>query len=513
MKQSFRFASIAALLFASPVAAQQTGSYEELQRFSAVLAHIRSNYADSVTYRSLVRSAIDGMLRSLDPHSWFASPEDAARLNALERGELATIGVSVELADGAPTILDVTDGAPADRAGVRPGDRLVRIDRQPLAGLDARGIALKLAGEKGSKVALQLERGARLDPDTLSLVLKREMPRPARSVVLVRMVGPTTGYLRLGEFGEKSADEVRKAIDKLRDQKATQLILDLRGNPGGIVTEAVAMAERFLPANTLVFTTRGRQRSANVAYRTKGNGEFRELPLVVLIDQGSASASEALAASLQDHDRAVIAGRRSFGKALMQTGFFVPDGFVQLTVGHVVSPSGRYIQRPYTGLQLQQYYAFAGDSAWQDTTRRFKTDIGRKVLGGGGVAPDVVLPTPPVSPRWFTVAADSGWDRIVADSVAFTLGTDAAARTAWLNDHASWDRLLPPLLARVRGRLQVPADPDPTTRSFIVRRLAVRVATVRWGDEAGDELKLASDPDILAAVPLFARRVEILKQP
>lgn len=499
---------------AAPLRAQGGGSYEELQRFSAVLAHIRANYVDSVTYRGLVRAAIDGMLRSLDPHSWFASAEDAARLDALERGLLATTGVSVELADGVPTVLDVDDDTPADKAGVRPGDRLLQIDGQPLNGLDARRIALRLAGEKGSRVALRLERGPRLDPDTLSLVLKRETPKPARDVRIVRMVDASTGYLRLGQFGPKSADEVRRAIDKLRDQKATQLILDLRGNPGGIVTEAVAMAQRFLPENALVFSTQGRQASTNVQYRTKGNGEFREIPLVVLIDEGSASAAEALAASLQDHDRAIVAGRRSFGKALMQTGFIVPDGYVQLTVGHVVSPSGRYIQRPYGGLQVEQYYAYAGGAAWQDTTRRFRTDRGRTVLGGGGVAPDVALPAPPVAPRWFSVAADSGWDRAVADSVAFLLGTDAAARTRWLGDRSTWaERLLAPFMARVRGRLRVTAAADSLADGFIVRRLAIRVATVRWGEEAGDELRLATDPDVAAAVALFSRRREILRVP
>ena len=142
------------------------------------------------------------------------------------------------------------------------------------------------------------------------------------------------------------------------------------------------MASEFLPSNSLVFSTKGRQKSVNQEFRTKGGGDFETMPMIVLVDQGSASAAEALTGSLQDNDRAVVAGRRTFGKALMQTGFLVPDGYVELTIGHVISPSGRYIQRPYTGLQLEQYYAFAGDSAWQDTTRIFKTVHGRPVKGG-----------------------------------------------------------------------------------------------------------------------------------
>jgi carboxyl-terminal processing protease len=502
-----------AIAGASPCGAQGTPTYQELQRFSDVLNHIRSNYVDSVTTRQLVHSAIDGMLRALDPHSWFLSTEDNARFNALERGELAVIGVSLELADGVPTILAVTDRSPADHAGVRPGDRLIAVDGVPTAGLNARAISLRLAGEKGSRVRLLLERGPRLEPDSVSVVAKREIARPEQYVRAALMLDPTTGYVKLGEFGAKSAEEVRDAVNRLRGQKARRLILDLRGNPGGIVTEAVAMASQFLPANSLVFSTKGRQKSVNEEYRTKGRGEFEDLPLVVLIDQGSASAAEALAGSLQDNDRAVIAGRRSFGKALMQTAFLVPDGMVELTIGHVLAPSGRYIQRPYTGLQLEQYYAFAGDSSWQDTTRIFRTVHGRPVKAGGGIAPDVTLPAPPRVPRWFTVAADSGWDRAVADSVANVLPAGGAARNDWIKGSATWsDRLLPPLLARVRTRLAVNADMDQPTRDGMARHLAAETAAVRWDEAAGRELSIGNDPDVIAAIGLFGRAAEILKR-
>jgi len=504
-------ATVAVALPQASVAAQ--GSAEELTRFSAVLSHIRANYADSVTYKQLVRSAIDGMLKGLDPHSWYLSSDDNARFNALERGELAVTGVSVEIADGTPTILAVTESSPADRAGVHAGDRLMAVDGVPTTGLNARAIALRLAGEKGTKVKLLLERGPRLEPDSVSVQVKRDTPKPQHYVRATLMLDATTGYVKLGEFGDKSAQEVHDAVKSLRSQKAKNLILDLRGNPGGIVTEAIAMASQFLPANSLVFSTKGRQRSVNQQYRTKDAGEFLDIPMVVLVDRGSASAAEALAGSLQDNDRAVIAGRRSFGKALMQTGFLVPEGFVELTIGHVISPSGRYIQRPYSGLQLEQYYAFAGDSAWQDTTRVFKTVNGRAVKGGGGIAPDVAFPAPATAPRWWTVAADSGWDRAVADSVAATLKTGAAASAAWVRDTAGWaDRLLPPLLSRVRSRLAITAALEPAVAGSMARKLASEAAAVRWGEEAGREVTIKNDPDVVAAMALFSRVAELLKK-
>jgi carboxyl-terminal processing protease len=503
------------LLWMGPRVVQaQLSSYEELQRFSAVLNHIRANYPDSVAYNGLVRAAIDGMLRSLDPHSWFASTEDYEKLTAVERGELAVTGIVFEFADGVPTVLRHVPKSPAEKAGVMPGDRILRIDGVPVAGMTSKSITLRLAGAKGSRVVVGFERGPRLEPDTFSVELKRAFLEH-RSVSISRMLNSQTGYVRLDEFGETAADEVRKAVRQLRSSKARQLILDLRGNPGGIVTEAVDMASQFLPAKTLVFTTRGRKKSVNEEFRTKGNGEFTELPLVLLVDEGSASAAEALAASLQDHDRALIVGRRTFGKALMQTGFLVPAGFVELTVGHVLSPSGRFIQRRYTGMAVEQYYAQAGQGGVeQDTSAVFHTDRGRPVRGGGGIAPDLRVQPEPKPPVWWSVAADSGYDDVVADSVALTLPADAGERTRWLGTPAEWQsRLLPPFLERVRSRLGVAARPDSASASGMSRRLAARAAFVRWPPDAGVELMLATDPDVRTALESFPRIAELLAAP
>lgn len=505
----------AALAAGAPRAgAAQASSYEELQRFSAVLNHIRINYVDSVGYNLLVRSAIDGMLRSLDPHSWFAPTEDYEKLSALDRGELAVIGVRVESVDGVPTVLTYTAGGPAARAGILPGDRVRAIDAQPVAGLTDQAIAIRLAGDKGSRVSLTLERGPLLEPDTFTVSARRAFLKVPSAVSVARMVDPETGYVRLDEFSEKSADDVGDAIARLKGQHARRLILDLRGNPGGIVTQAVALASQFLPAKSLVFSTRGRKKEVDQDYRTTHDGRFQDLPLIVLVDAGSASAAEALAGSLQDHDRALILGRRSFGKALMQTGFLVPSGFVELTVGHVLTPSGRYIQRRYQGLAVKQYYASAGSTgAAEDTLQLFKTDHAREVRGGGGIAPDVPLPGPPALPAWWSVAADSGYDDAVADSVALTLAADAASRQAWVANPALWQTLLPPFLARVRSRLKVAAIPDSLASAYLARRLAARAAFVRWPPDAGEELLIRSDGDVVAALPYFGRLAGLLRTP
>lgn len=501
---------------ASSLPAQQTSAYEELQAFSGVLNYIRLNYPDTVAYSKLVHAAIDGVLHALDPHSAFYSRLEFERRTALERGELAVTGLAVEEVDSAVTVLAVAARGPAAKAGVQPGDRLVSINDTAVAGLTVRSVELRLAGEKGSKVRLQFERGPRLEPDTFRVTVKRDFI-PFRSVSLVRMVDSTTGYVRLEEFGPEAAKEVHEALDRLRKQHMRRAILDLRGNPGGLVVSAVELASEFFPRGTVVFRTRGRKRDVDTTYTTRRDGDYVALPLVVLIDENSASAAEALSASLQDHDRALLLGRRSFGKALMQMDFVVmPMGDdLHLTIGYVLSPSGRYIQRRYRGLAVEQYLAFAGKSgAESDTLQEYHTDAGRVVRGGGGIAPDIALSRPTPLPVWWSVAADSGFNEAVSDSVALTLPATPAARAAWLGSPDRWRAaVLPPFLVRARARLHVTALTDSTLDARLARILAARVAEVRWGPDALEEFLVRSSPDVQAAVEYFPRLPGLLAAP
>lgn len=479
---------------------------------SGVMNHVRLNYVDSVHYHELARAAIEGILRSLDPHSHFFPLEEWRRRSALERGELATTGIFLEAVDGRSIVLGVSDGSPAAKAGVMPGDRIVTVNDTAVAGLDVPAVELRLAGEKGSRVRLLLERGPRVDPDTLRVTLKRAEPE-LRSVSVARMADSVTAYVALAGFGPKAADEVHDALDRLSDRGAKRAILDLRGNPGGLVVSAVEVAAEFLPKETLVFRTEGRKADANALYSTEDDGDFRRLPLILLIDERSASASEALAGALQDHDRALILGRRSFGKALVQAPFVLPTrDVVWLTISRVVTPSGRIIQRRYRGLEVEQYRALAGRTGEEeDALVTYRTDGGRVVRGGRGIAPDVHLPAPAELPVWFSVAADSGFVEAVADSVAATLPADLGSRARWFSGRDLWaDGLVPPFLARIRERLGVDPRPEGALRDRIARILAARVAEVRWGPEAREEFLVQNDPDIRAALDDFSRLPELL---
>lgn len=490
------------LLLASPLLGQGA-SYEQLQTFSSLLNQIRQSYVDSVTYAELVHAAIDGVLGALDPHSRFLRVSDAERELAYAEGVLAGTGVILDEVDDRLTVLAVLPRSPGAKAGVSAGDRLLTINDTAVAGLTISEAARRLLGDKGDKVRLLFERGSRFEPDSVKITLKFDFLKP-RSVEFSALADPATGYVSLGGFHVKGGQELEKSVKELQRRGARRLILDLRGNPGGSVLTAVDIAGLFLPKNSLIFKTEGRRKSASAEYRTERDGPFRDLTLMVLVDRGSASASEAVAGSLQDHDRALILGRRSFGKALMQQFFPIPpqgDG-VWLTTARVVTPSGRIIQRSYQGLKAAQYRSFAGQGgAVQDTSTIFYTDQKRVIRGGGGIVPDIALPGPVKLAPWWSAAADSGWYEAVADSVAVLLPKDLPAKARWFDAQAEWQTaLVAPFMSRVKTRLGVQAVPDSALTARLGRILAYRVTEVRWGPDAADEFLLRNDPDIRAAM-------------
>lgn len=505
-------AAVAGTTAVRRVAAQQRSNYEELQTFSGVLNYIRLNYVDSVSYHQLVRAAINGMLHALDPHSRFVSADDWQRTQEIDSGDLATVGVDLEDVDGMPTVLDVAPDSPADDKGIRAGDRLVAIDDTMVTGGDADSLMLRLAGPKGSKVRMTLERGSRIEPDSFRITVKRDYVL-SRSVTLTREVAPGIGYIRLAQFGDNAADEMKHALGDVTHHGAKKVILDLRRNPGGVVESSVDVASLFFPKHTLVFRTRGRKSEVDQDFVTKRDGKFRNLPLIVLVDEGSASAAEALAASLQDHDRALLIGRRTFGKALEQSVFLLPDGdHVWLTVGRVLTPSGRFIQRRYVGIGMAQYWSLAGrPGAARDTLQVYHTDHGRVVRGGGGIEPDVVMAPSPDPPTWWSVASDSGFQEAVADSLAYTLSKSDSARRAWEDTPSRWGtQALAPFLASVRSRFGIPASADSAMQTMMARALATRVVAVRWGEEARVDFVLAHDRDVREAIARFPDLARLL---
>jgi carboxyl-terminal processing protease len=387
--------------------------YEDLQLFSQVLNQLRLNHPDSLDPHTLVMAAIRGMVAAADPHSWVvpAMHMDPEKERALEEGRLASFPVRFEVHDGMPLVVSVDPGTDAARLGIFPGDVLLEVEGNPPEVGSTSELALLLAGPRDEEVLLTLERWT-LDGNrrTYSRLVRREEGNDEAFVPRGSFLGERVGYLQVPTFDHpRVADRIRDRLGDLEDRGMEALILDLRDNAGGRVDQAADIAGEFLPKGTLVYTSQGRRPEAADTVRVERSfwrGD-RAYPLVVLVNEGTASAAEMVAAALQDHDRAFLVGRSTFGKALIMSPFLMSDGSVlMMAIGQLRTPCGRVIQRPYRSLSPAYYRILAGTPPDTASLPRCTSAGGRTLYGGWGIQPDRLLtPRPPPEP-WITNAAD-----------------------------------------------------------------------------------------------------------
>ncbi len=376
----------------------------QLDLFTSVLYLVQNQYVDPPDNEKLIRGAIDGMLKTLDPHSVYLPPQRAERMDEEFHGEYSGIGVQFEIRDGAIVVISPMEGTPAYRLGIRAGDRIVEIEDKPLAKtLTNDDVFRALRGPAGSVVKVTIDREGESEPLHFSI---ERAKIPIESIPYVFMIRPGVGYVRPIRFAATTGEELQTAIGKLRAQGMKELLIDLRSNSGGLLSQAVEVLDQLVPRDRLLVYTRGRSPSSNADYRSDGRFQNSDMPLVVLIDHGSASASEIVAGAVQDLDRGLVAGTNSFGKGLVQNQFRLSDGSkLLLTIAHYYTPSGRLIQRDYTKYDNRDDYALDAlkDDVPSDsvlaTRPKFKTSGGRTVYGGGGIYPDVVIKDPPLLTR------------------------------------------------------------------------------------------------------------------
>lgn len=365
-----------------------------------ILNKIDEMYVDSVEKSQLIDRAIDAMLEGLDPHSYYISAEEFAAIQEPLEGNFEGIGVEFMIQNDTLLVVTPIEGGPSEAAGIQAGDKIVRVDTVGIAGvgLTNERVMKLLKGEKGTKVELGIERRGEAKERVFDIVRDKI---PIHSVVASVMVEPEIGYLRLTRFARTSYEEFMEGMEELVSAGAQRIILDLRGNGGGYLNVAIPMVEEFLDRDKLIVYTEGKA-SPRHEYRSRGKGRYSNLNVVVLINHGSASASEILAGALQDHDRSITVGRRSFGKGLVQDEIGLPDkSALRLTVARYYTPTGRSIQRPYgEGIDYENEYAeryengefYEVDSIRTTDTLRFTTPGGRIVYGGGGITPDIFVP-------------------------------------------------------------------------------------------------------------------------
>ena len=379
----------------------QTKGQMNSQKLATTLYLIENFYVDTANIDKVTEDAIVAALKELDPHSAYISKKDVEKANEPLVGSFEGIGVTFQLIRDTITVISPTAGGPSEKVGIMAGDQFIKIDGEESVGkkVDNEYVQKHLRGKKGTKVTVSVKRGN--DPELIDFEITRDKI-PLNSINAAYMLDNHVGYIKLDRFAQESTAEFKEAFTKLQSQGMESLIFDLRGNTGGYLNTAIELVDQFITEDKLIVFTEGIH-SPRQEWRSTKAGLYTIGKLVVLIDEGSASASEILSGAIQDHDRGVVIGRRSFGKGLVQRPFNLPDGSqMRLTTSRYHTPSGRCIQRPYEKgaedyakemekrLKHGEYYH--ADSIHFPDSLKYKTDGGRTVYGGGGIMPDIFIP-------------------------------------------------------------------------------------------------------------------------
>lgn len=373
------------------------------RKINAVLNLIQSEYVDSIDVKDLVEQAIPAIIGNLDPHSYYIPASDICAENEKLDGSLSGIGVSFFMMNDTANVDQVIPNGPAEKVGMLAGDRIISVNGESIVGgtLTAEGIRSKIRGEKGTKVRIGVKRNT--SKKTLTFTITRD-DIPMNTINVSYMLDDKTGYIKIAQFGKNTYDEFFAALSKLKKDGASRYIVDLRGNPGGYMEMAILMVNEFLEEGELIVYTKGRKEREDIQVWSDDQGSFHDAQVAVLIDEYSASASEIMAGALQDNDRGLVVGRRSFGKGLVQKQIYLPDSSaIRLTIARYYTPSHRCIQKDYTlgdeddySKELYDRYThgelYSADSIKVDKSKIFRTANGRIVYGGGGIVPDIFVP-------------------------------------------------------------------------------------------------------------------------
>lgn len=376
-------------------------SGEDVRKLREVLGLIKDEYVDTAKTEKLVDDAIQHMLEKLDPHSAYIPISERVEANEDLQGNFEGIGIEFNIFHDTLVVVSAISGGPSEAVGLRAGDKIVKVGDKVIAsvGLTNLQVMKLLKGPKGTEAKLEVFR--KHEKNLLTFTIIRDKI-PQASVDVAYLIAPETGYIKVNRFSQTTYEDFRKAIEGLREKGMKRLVLDLQGNPGGYMNQAIDMADEFLSDGRKIVFTRGKDGKYDSDAMSTEKGDFEKGDLIVLVNEGSASASEILAGALQDNDRALVVGRRSFGKGLVQSPFDLSDGSeLRLTISRYYTPSGRSIQKPYGGMEeysrdiskrFRRGEFFHADSIHFSDSLKYQTVNGRTVYGGGGIMPDYFVP-------------------------------------------------------------------------------------------------------------------------
>jgi carboxyl-terminal processing protease len=467
-----------------------------VENFTSVLDVVQSNYAEPVDVdRAVYQGAIPGMLRMLDPHSNFFDSRQYALLREDQRGKYYGVGMVVAPRENHTIVVAPYVDAPAFKAGLRPGDVIAKVDEKSTDGLSTTEVADMLKGPKGTLVKIQVTREGWNDPLTFS-VTRDEIPR--HSVDIVTMLKPGIGYVRLTQFNETTDREIADALKQLGANSLDGLILDMRNNPGGLLNEAVAVGDIFLEKNQLIVSYHGRSAPERRFYAIRGN-QGMTVPLVILVNNNSASAAEIVTGAVQDHDRGLVVGETTFGKGLVQTVTPLSENTgLALTTARYYTPSGRLIQRDYKSISLYEYHYER--KVPEHPTEIRQTDSGRQVTGGGGITPDIVIDTPKFTKFQEEMYREDVFfpqEQGVGGFTRYYLGT----RPSITHNFEVDDKVLKDLrdyLAKHNIRYTEPEFAE--NQDWIKRKIKQEVFMSNYGTQEGFKVLLDADPQVQKAI-------------
>jgi len=497
---------------------------EQIQKFSDVLSLTQRNYVEKVDTQKLVEAAIAGLLTQLDPHSVYIPPKAMSKVTEDFRGSFDGIGIEFDVINDTILVVAPIAGGPSEALGIMAGDKIVKIDGQSCIGIKRDDVPGKLRGPKGTKVVVTIYRAGM--PNLIDFNITRDKI-PIYTVDAAFMVTKDVGYISVNRFAQTTYEEFKNGLSKLLSQGMTKLILDLRGNTGGFLDQAFLMADELIPAGKKIVYTKGRLPEFDEEYFSSPGGSFESNPVIVLVDEGSASASEIVAGAIQDNDRGLIVGETTFGKGLVQRQWDLIDGSaIRITTARYYTPSGRLIQKPYDKgrytADMRNKIDDEGENIdhnlEKDSTKPvYKTVGGRKVLGGGGITPDFVVKPDTLTLFSRKALSNREWLLTYVNSFMDQHGKELREKykkdiDRFISEFVVTDEILKPFIDKVKEK-GVEFNKEQYNKDEKIIKTLIKAYFARniWGNEGWYKVRIDIDNQLLKAIKLFPEAEKLSK--
>jgi carboxyl-terminal processing protease len=486
-------------LFGAPM--QNTDLQKRMREYTDLLSAVTTWSPEEIGSEKFVYASIDGMLRTLDPHTSFLEPKEYTDMQDRQKGTFYGLGILVTKRNDQVTVITPLEGTPAARLGIRAGDVISEVEGLSTDDLSLDEVVKRLKGPKGTTVSIRIKRIGMKEPIPLTIT---RAAIPTNSISNVLMLQPGIGYIRIKDFTSTTVRELDEAIEKLEEEGMKKLVLDLRMNPGGLLDAAVGVSDHFLDKGQMIVYTKGRTPDSAQEYVAPGKHARFDLPVVVLVNRGSASASEIVAGAIQDHDRGLVVGETSWGKGLVQSVYTLQYGAgLALTTSKYFTPAGRNIQRDYTSVYDYYMADDVENSAEVPLSQReqFRTDTGRVVYGGGGITPDFIVKQPQLTRTTQLLEVRSAIFNYAVEYAAKNpnLTKDVKVTPAMMEEfiaHAVEHEIAPQ--ADIREALQNEVD-----RKFVERALKAEIVAAKYGFDASYPFRLEGDAQVEKALAVF----------